>query len=189
MTKHIVGLILFSLIVGVSAFVAGLFAASTSDTTFTALERFENYAVDRKKRKKRRCGRHRHPHFRSYKFDSPSVTLLSAELDPGSEQFSTVASFGDVPEEFNLDLHFYVKDDYGVRFIRTETLDASSWTSNYEDTFGWLSRFPERENIFVIPEVRTLDDDFTNAPGFDVDKATQVKITVAKEAMSYGYVD
>lgn len=189
MTKHIVGLILFSLIVGISAFVAGLFAASTSNPAFTALERFENYSVERKKRKKRRCGRHRHPHFRSYNSENPSVTLESAELDLASGQFSTVASFNDVPEEFNLDLHFFVKDEFGVRFIRTETLDASLWTSNYQDTFGWLTRFPERENIFVIPQVRTLDDDFTNAPGFDKYEAVPVKVMENTETTKYGYVD
>lgn len=186
MTKHIVGLIIFSFIVGISAFVAGLFAASSGVPSVSPVYVFDKYASEKKRKKKRRCRPHRSLHYRDWDNTLQSVTLKSADYDVATSEFSTVAAFGkDVPEEFNLDLYFYVSDNNGTRFITTETLEASSWTRNYEDSFGWLSRFQQPENLYVIAHVRTLDDDYSDPPVFDIDKATPVTITTANSSRNF----
>jgi hypothetical protein len=172
MTKHIVGLILFSFIVGTSAFVAGLFYSSSADSVSERSFMFGRYDGDCKKRKKRR-----HPHFARTMTGPLDAYLTSAAFDPVSEKFSATTLFTrGTPEEFNLDLHFFVRDEFGTRFIKTETLSASSWTNNYEDGFAWLTRFPQKDKLYVMAEVRPLDEESVVAPPFDPGSATPVKL-------------
>ncbi len=179
MTKHIVGLILFSFIVGTSAFVAGLFYGTSDRIASSEIySRFDRYAGERKKRKKRKCPPHRHPHFEKFWGQSRDVNLVDAAYDSNSQKFNATALFSrGTPEEFNLDLHFFVKDEFGTRFIKTESLAASAWTNNYEDEFDWLTRFPQRGELYLMAQLRPLDDDTVLAPVFEASKATPLEIT------------
>lgn len=53
MTKHIVGLIIFTLIVGTSAILAGLFSYGTSTKSFTTTNYSDSYRVYKKKKKEK----------------------------------------------------------------------------------------------------------------------------------------
>jgi hypothetical protein len=182
MTKHIVGLILFSFIVGTSAFVAGLFYNASGDSVTERTYTFGGFDSDCKKRKKRKRPPHRHPHFANSVSESLDAYVTSATFDSVSDKFIATTLFTrGTPEEFNLDLHFFVRDEFGTRFIKTETLSASSWTNNYEDEFDWLTRFPQKDDLYVMAVVRPLEDDSVLAPAFDLTKATPIRLTAAPQ--------
>lgn len=159
MTKHIIGLIIFSFIVGTSAFVAGYFYGSPD----TAVDSFyEHYSEKRKKRKKRkkRCRPHRF-HDRS----AASATVKSAVYDAQSGRLNTTFEFSNgTPEEFLLELQFYVLDEFGKRYIKTETVKGSSWTHNYEDSYDWIDRFEQVDKLYVKASVLTKDEGWTSPP-------------------------
>ncbi|NNE66364.1 MAG: hypothetical protein HKN33_07335, partial [Pyrinomonadaceae bacterium] len=67
MAKHIVGLIIFTLIVGVSVIVRGV----TDYTTSVSVSKNYKLYKKKKKRKKRKKRRHCRPHKRSY---SPNLS-------------------------------------------------------------------------------------------------------------------
>lgn len=173
MTKHIVGLVLFSFIVGTSAFVAGL-VYGPSESAVTEAKKSLEMSVDKRKKRKRkkRC----HPHRRTNDYIG-SATVTGAVYDANARMLTTTFSFSrGVPENFDLDLHFYVRDNYGTRYLTTETLSASSWTSNYENPFGWIDRFEQTEDLYIIPRVKTLDEGWTLPPSFNLSESVRVKV-------------
>ena len=110
MAKHIIGLILFSLIVGVSVFVA---SATNTSNSVDVSKSYRLITVEKRKRKKRR---HCRPHRRSLDVSAMQVVfnrdseLLSASFDPivGKHEY------GDIQ------LHFFAKDNHETRFLKTE---------------------------------------------------------------------
>lgn len=160
MTKHIIGLIIFSFIVGTSAFVAGFFYGSPDTAVDSVYERYSEKRKKRKKKRKKRC----HPH-KFHNHGNASATVKSAVYDSNTGRLNTTFEFSEgTPEEFLLELQFYVLDEYGKRYIKTETVNGSSWTHNYEDSFDWIERFEQVDKLYVKASVLTKDERWTSPP-------------------------
>lgn len=171
MTKHIVGLILFTFIVGTAAIVSGLFGNTPISKKYTVVKINDKYRVYKKKKRKKRCRKKRR-HHHSPKLEA---TVTQALFDNSSNKFITNLKFkNDRYFERDVDLHFFVKDRHGERYIKTETIVASSGKQQYVNSFKWMKNFGSRENLYVIPTAKTLKDGWTIPPSFNVDKATPV---------------
>ncbi|HUF04201.1 MAG TPA: hypothetical protein VMM38_08495 [Aridibacter sp.] len=159
MTKHIIGLIIFSFIVGTSAFVAGFFYGSPDTAVESVYERYSETRKKKKKRKKR-CRPHRfHDH------STASATIKSAVYDTHTGRLKTTFEFSEgTPEEFLLELQFFVLDEDGQQYIRTNTVRGSSWTLNYENSFDWILRFEQVEDLYVKAIILSKDEGWTSPP-------------------------
>lgn len=171
MTKHIVGLILFTFIVGTTAIISGVFGSTQLPKKRTLINQKDNFKVYKKKKRKRRCRRKR-PKPRLEKIEA---TVSQALFDKNTNQFITNIKFKNRSyAERDVDLHFFVKDKHGERYIKTETIPVSTSKQQYINKFKWLRSFGSSENLYVIPTVKTLNDGWTIPPSFNVAKATPV---------------
>lgn len=170
MTKHIVGLILFTFIVGTAAVVSGLFGNTPTPKKYTVVKSNDKYRVYKKKKRKKRCRkkrRHHHPKL--------EATVSQALFDNSSNKFITSIKFkNNRYSERDVDLHFFVKDRHGERYIKTETIAVSTYQKQYVNSFKWMKNFGSRENLYVVPTAKTLNDGWTIPPSFNVNKATPV---------------
>lgn len=171
MAKHIVGLILFSFIVGTSAVVAGLFASAPERSRSFSSSKY--FSINKRKKRRRRCCCRK----RRRRMENVSVTITNAEYDLVGHRLATTVSFGEgAPGKADLDLHFYVRDEHGTRYLKTETVPASTWTQRYVNRFPWLERFGEKRDLYIIPQLKTLNNGWTTPPAFDVVRAAPVRL-------------
>ena len=75
-----------------------------------------------------------------------------------------------------INLHFFAKDEYGVRYLRTEKISFVEGFRDYHSRFDWMGRLDSSYDLYVIPQVRSSDDGWTVAPGFDESKATPILV-------------
>lgn len=190
MIKHIVGFVLFSFIVGTSAFVYGLiFGTSDASVSEPASVQRDWYA-EKKKRKKRKCRKHKHPHPHFYKdahskdyFDGPlsnvKARIWEADYNESTGLLKVTISAGaDIEPTAVADLHFYVSDEFGVRYLKTETVDLKfDSTFTQEHSFRWLKNFQQREDLFVIAEAKEFRDGFVDPKGFSQELAAKVTLS------------
>jgi len=166
MAKHIIGLILFSLIVGTSVFVAGVSNYSSS------VDVAKSYRLISKKKKKRRRRKRRcRPHHRSV-----TVSVNQVSFNRNSEVLS--ASFD--PSRYGngvVKLHFFAKDSHGTRFLKTEHMPyAGEGIESFKET-SWLSRIDRQQNIYVMAEVSRYPRTWSHQPDFDHGRATPLLIS------------
>jgi len=178
MTKHIVGLIIFTLIVGTSAIIAGIFGYMTTPGADSVS--VSDNLLYRIESRRHRCGRKRRKP-RKPRPREISATVTQATFDEASRTLTTAIDFSDSDLfDGDLELHFFVKDAYGTQYLKKETISVSDAKSVYENTFGWLNRLESRENLYVIAQVKSSDDRSDYQPSFDSGKATPVLIKVAE---------
>ncbi|REJ78200.1 MAG: hypothetical protein DWQ47_17840 [Acidobacteria bacterium] len=192
MTKHIIGFIVFSLIVGTSALVAGLFMGASNGTGFSSRNYDasfgspdDNYLSKRKKRKKcRKKRRHPHPHG----FDSgrsAQASVVTAVYDVHSGRLKTSFDFTrGTPEDFDLELQFFVKDEYGRRYIKTETIEGSRWTQNYEDDYDWMDRFEQIDKLWMTARIKDAGSGWTSPSESFSDDAVKIEVVNVKHKSS-----
>ena len=169
MTKHIVGIILFTFIVGTSAVVAGLFDVVTSKAKSVVVK--ENYRVYKKKKRKKRCRRKRRKPHRV----NVEANVAQAVYDKKLNQLTTSLVFSrNLKRSVEVDLHFFVKDEFGTQYLKKETLYASNSNNTYENSFTWFNRLESKENLYVMAKVRNSREKWDYQPGFIPSKATPV---------------
>ena len=175
MTKHIVGLIIFTLIVGTSVVVASLFGASHAPKTYNCDKynvKHKVYKKKKRKKKRRHEKRHKRGHY--------AANMTQAIFDKGSNQLTTSLDFKNESFEGVVDFHFFVKDEFGTQYLKKETIKASSTQSVYENSFSWLNRLESRENLYVMPIAIYSNRNLDYQPRFDVSRATPVLLKMAE---------
>ncbi len=168
MTKHIVGLILFTFIVGTSAIIAGLFYEVPKANSIKVKKNY--YYTYKKKKKKKRCRK-----YRRSSAEIVSVNLSQAIFDSSANRLTAKIKYEDSWDSSGVvNLHFFVKDKYGTRFLKTERLYASTAMDKYTKILDWMGRLDSRENLYVIPQVQSDNYDITGYPKFNQFKATPI---------------
>jgi hypothetical protein len=168
MTKHIVGLIIFTLIVGTSAVIAGIFSYITTKPNVDTVTVYEDSGVYKRKK---RCRKKRKPRPREI-----SATVLQATFDAAGKKLTTEIFVSETDVESDLELHFFVKDAYGTQYLKKETITVSSEENLYENSFGWLNRLESKENLYIVAKVKRAYSRWDYQPRFDAEKATPVLI-------------
>ncbi len=186
MNKHIIGLIIFSFIVGMSAIIAGFFVPMPQMPKIDSVKVSEaNDYVYRGstscKKKKRKPQPKDYNELASAKVSQAVFDLNKKQLDT---QF-TIERADDLTETVKVALHFFVNDRFGVQHIKTEFVTL---TPNFDigdkamtiktSSFRWLNNLESRENLYVIAEVVTDSYNYNNyAPVFDSYEATAVLLS------------
>ncbi len=167
MIKHIAGIVLFSFIVGSSAVIAGLFYEVPEAKTITIRE---SYSVFKKKKRKKRCRNRRSS------IENASVNLHFAKFDVDRENgFSAIIDYqNNWKSNGVVDLHFFVNDKYGTRFLKTERIYVATGIDDYSKKMDWMGRLDSRENLYIIPEVHNAYEKWTS-PEFNIYEAVEVR--------------
>ncbi len=189
MKKHIIGLALFSLIVGTTAFVYAMFNIVRVEEV-PAPTYYQTYSPTKSCWKMKRD-------LRESKFDSPKV--IQAVFNVKTKQLNWKL---DTPEiNSPIVLHFFVKDKNGTRYIASEqglssgrrsgqvemdkrAIDSGGRNGEVKFTSSYLSleNLDSYENLYVITEVvptaKTYNKNFQ--PKFDAEKATPVLVDSGK---------
>lgn len=186
MNKHIIGLIVFSFIVGMSAVIASFFIPMPQMPKLDSVRVSESndyiYRGSTSCKKKKRKPR---PKNQSALADSK---VSQAVFDFNKKQLDTeltIERADDATETVNIALHFFVNDQFGVQHIATEFVKVSP---NFDigdkavvrktSSFKWLNNLESHENLYVISEaVNNYDADYHQSPTFDAFEATAVLIS------------
>lgn len=167
MKKHVLGLTLFSFIVGATAFVYGIFFA-VSPVVPVAVEMpvaVSTYPATSCWKMKR---------------DSSDVSLKvnQAVFNLQSKEFSW--EIATPRKNAMIALHFFSKDGTGTRYINTETVNA--WMAQggvlrFNNTYQWMRKLKSLENLYVTAEFETGS---AQTPKFDAANATAVTLDHGK---------
>lgn len=185
MNKHIIGLIVFSFIVGMSAIVAAFFVRMPPIPEVAPVKVSEsNEYVYRGrtscKKKKRKP--------RPKSSDLASAKVSQAVFDLNKKYLNTefiIERATDSTENINVALHFFVNDSFGAQHIATEFVTL---TPNFDigdkamtsklSSFNWLSNLESRENLYVMAEVVDTNYSYEKLPPvFDSYEATAVLVS------------
>ena len=167
MIKHIAGVTLFTFIVGIFAFVAWILQPVKFETvkphfvSRTYQSPYKSYCSKKK-----------------YKsFDIKSVEITQAVYDQESKLLTTnleIETGSRFSKDISLNLHFFVKDKFSTRFLKTERIFASTHVKSHVRSFEFLNNLSSQENLYVIPEVRNNYSGFDKQPFFDAEKAAPI---------------
>ena len=170
MTKHIAGLILFTLIVGTSVVIADLFYETPRTVkSFTVRGDYRSY---QKKHRK-----HRRPRVFRNRLVSTGLTL--AVFDTNTGRLTTLHDAEVAAYSRNrriLVYHFYLQDEFGARHVRSERIWRTHKLPEVTTMLRWLEGRHSKENLYVISEYRNHRHTINNAPKFDPSKAVPVLI-------------
>lgn len=165
MTKHIAGLILFSFIVGTSVFVAAI--TGSERTVDVQTNYYRTFKKKKRKRKRRRCRPHRH---------DVESKLEAATFNRESGLLATSFSkFGHHRMSKDVELHFFAKDRYGTRFLKTEYLGTVGSGIERFKEMNWLKRIDEGQNIYVLAKSNDAHRAWSFPPKFDASDAVLVE--------------
>ncbi len=186
MNKHIIGLIIFSFIVGMSAIIASFFVPMPQMPKLDSVKVSE--ANDYIYRGTKSCKKKkRKPRIKNYDILA-SAKVSQAVFDIEKKRLNTeftIERADDSTETVNIALHFFVNDGYAIQHIKTEYVTL---TPNFDigdkaitqnkSSFRWLNKLESRENLYVIPEV--VKDNYSYSkqpPFFDASEATAVLLS------------
>lgn len=184
MNKHIVGFILFNLIVGTSIIIAAFFYQIPKyESVYVTPVTSETYTRSCWKGNKR------------YANKMTSAKVTQAVFDSKTQELKTelfVQSNKKIFKDIKVVLHFFVKDGDSTRYLATEDL-----TNNKGDMKGiydvserrmtkatflvtfdyqWLGDLKSSENLYVMPEVIDTEMNKDYTPVFDEVNATPVTL-------------
>ena len=161
MRKHVLGLAVFSFIVGATAFVYAMFFGVMPITPV-----IETEDVSASPAVKTSCWKmKRESEIDSLKINQAVYNLQSKEFSwdiatPRSDQM--------------LALHFFSKDERGTRYIKTETINArmaQRGVLRFNNTYQWMNKLKSLDNLYVVAEFYS---DTARHPQFDAAHATAV---------------
>ncbi|MEO8074342.1 MAG: hypothetical protein ABI686_13975 [Acidobacteriota bacterium] len=177
MNKHIVGFILFNLIVGTSIITAAFFYQMPKyESVVVTPVTSETYT--------RSCWRSNKGY--ANKISAPKVTQAIFDRKTGeikTELF--IQSKNESTEDFIVGLHFFVKDGNSTRYLSTQEIsesvsndakDSSFVTYSY-DVIDVIDDLKQSENLYVIPEIISNANNYSDyTPVFDEANATPVTL-------------
>lgn len=186
MNKHIIGLIVFSFIVGMSAIIASFFVPMPQMPKIDSVRVSDSHEYLYRgstscKKKKRK------PRPKDYS-ELAVAKVSQAVFDLNKKQLDTqflIERANDSTETVNVALHFFVNDNFGVQHIATEFLTL---TPNFDmgdkamlskvSSFNWLNNLESRENLYVMAEVVNSEVRYRKTPPkFDTYEATAVLVS------------
>lgn len=189
MNKHIIGVIIFSFIVGTSAIVASFFVKIPPLPTVEPVAGFNDFVYRSEKNCKGKKRKHRP---KSYD-QSASVKVTQAVFDAKLKRLDTqlmIERSDESTESVDVVLQFFVSDDFGVQHIAEEyvTLNPNfdmgdvAVTKN-NSSFKWLNNLQSMSNLYVIARATNGKRDVYNPVEFDSSTATAVllKPAIAKK--------
>jgi len=185
MKKHIIGLALFSLIVGTTAFIYAMFNVVRVEEV-PAPTYYQTYSPTKSCWKMKR-------ELRESKFDSPKISQAVFNVKTKQLNWKLDAPAIDAP----VVLHFFVKDEKGARYIASEqklssggrsgqvemdkrAIDSGGRDGEVKFTSSYLSldKLSSYENLYVIaeffPTAKIYNKNFQ--PKFDTERATPVLV-------------
>lgn len=175
MKKHILGLAIFSFIVGTAALVYGLFAALLPTPRVAPVETPSVTTYPSTKS----CWKMK----QESKIDS--VQVYQAVFNLQSKEFSweLTTTKSNAP----IALHFFSKDGAGTRYITTETVNGSlahNGFLKFNTNYPWMGKDNSFENLYVVPEFVPSGANYSNAvqPRFDAANATAVTLDYGKKS-------
>ncbi len=174
MKKHVVGFILFNLIVGTSAIIAALFYEMPKIDSVDVPETPVIYT--------RSCWRMRK------NLQSPQVNakITQAVFNENTDQLDMdlfLERKNHSTENVSVSLQFFVKDGNQTRYLATETFNltpdfdlddkaAQSVTFSYK----WLDDLKSHENLYIVPQTAATENYTRLAPRFDEASAAPVTV-------------
>ncbi|MEZ5347023.1 MAG: hypothetical protein R2681_15855 [Pyrinomonadaceae bacterium] len=163
MTKHIAGILLFSFIVGISAVVAGLFYVAPQKTNYFSSYSDGEYC----KRKKKRRHRHRKPRKPRLENVGPANFMVTdAVFDKNTGYLTTYHYVKDVqslPERKAFVYHFFVKDEAGTQYLRSERVWTGLGSPRLVSSFDWLSELDKSQNVYVMSGFSMSEPEFNSS--------------------------
>ena len=177
MTKHIVGLVLFTFIIGTSAVIAGLFGDTPKNmNSFVIGDSHKVYK--RKKRRKRRCRKRRErPHFFQKRLISTGITQAVFDANTGLLTTShAVKAANRGAKRGYLVYHFYVKNEFGTKHVRSERVLRAFKSSNMMSGFRWLNNQRSKDNLYIISEYKRFRHGWREPLEFDESRAIPILI-------------
>ncbi len=180
MGKHIVGFIIFSVIVGVTAFITSFFVKMPPMPALDPVSENGLYAYqgDRHcKRKKRSPPPKAVDQIASVKVKQ---AFFDAKLRRLDTQFA-IERADESTESVNVVLQFFVYDDFGVQHIANEFVSLNPnfdigdvAVTNKSSSFKWLNNLQSRENLYVIAKATNDSRNRFDSVDFDPSEATAV---------------
>ena len=179
MKKHIIGLALFSFIVGAAAIVYGFLNfpriipvpapeyISTTTTTTSPTS----------------CWRMKRAH---KEFRANSIEVRQAVLNLPTKQFNWELATPESSEP--IELHFFIKDEKGTRYITTQQVKnkfSNDGVLRFSDSYDWLNKRKSFDNLYVIAQFESEATNYNEnyqvygnkfQPKFDPLKATAVTV-------------
>jgi hypothetical protein len=185
MNKHIVGFILFNLIVGTSIIIAAFFYQIPKyESVYVTPVTSETYTRSCWKGNKR------------YANKMTSAKVTQAVFDSKTQELKTelfVQSNKKIFKDIKVVLHFFMKDGDSTRYLGTDNLTDQEMTvkGSYDmserrttkatflvnSSYDWLDDLKSRENLYVVPQIipnAPLYEDYK--PVFDELNATPVTL-------------
>ena len=175
MKNHFIGLLIFSFIISVSAFVAFWFAPLPQIAPVVSFDapRYEGHGG---------CRRHRP---REFSGDVATVKITQAVFDGQTGKLVTdfaVHRADSRMENVNIVLHFFVKDGLRTKYLTSQNIwiepvfdEDGDGTLRYSLFNKLFNSAADYENLYVIPEIGYRNAAAKGgAPVFDAEKAVSV---------------
>jgi hypothetical protein len=161
MKKHILGILLFSLIVGSAGFIYGYFGLIYKSVIKSENCRFRINESD--------TGGSGSSGYRPI--------LRQVVLDLKTKQINW--EFSDKNLKTSIALHFYTVDSNGSKYLKTEYVRS---TNDFTSSYLWLDNLKSYENLYVIAvEYPNTHRSMASIPAFDLRKATSVLLYSGKQ--------
>lgn len=184
MNQNVVGVILFSVIVGVAIFVSELFyVAPMPPTVYAKPVTVEN---------KYSCSHHSRTVInQTIPVGVADIKVVQAVLNPQANEFNAeflIKKENPRTEAVGIALHFFVKNGRTTQYLATETMTVvpdfdsrGNATDDVTASFKWLNNFEQRNNLYVIAEPSSNYNKSKDLePIFDETKATSVLLDKGK---------
>ena len=157
MNKHIVGFILFNLIVGTSLVIAALSYNVPKYESVIIPVTSETYTHS--------CWKSR-----KYANNLTSAKVTQAIFDSKTQELKTelfIQSKNKFSGDLIIDLHFFVKNGNSTRYLSTQEISESVSNDAKDNTFVTYSYditddLKQRENLYVVPEIISNTNNYNN---------------------------
>ncbi|MDQ3088773.1 MAG: hypothetical protein M3Q78_09260 [Acidobacteriota bacterium] len=173
MNKHIFGFILFSLIVGTSAFIYGFFYSPLA--AIQPVYVFENRPEKRKSCRKETYSR--------VERATVNAKVVQAVFNSNTNELD-MDLFLDLnnrlTEEATVKFHFFAKDGAETRYLKTEKVILTpndKMTYSITKSYGWLNNLKSRGNLYVVPQTIGDGESYQRfTPRFDETNAMAITL-------------
>ena len=181
MKKHIIGLALFSIIVGTAIFIYGMFNVVNVEEEVFVMTNTQTYPTTKSCWKMKQESR---------ESNLNKLMVRQAVFDLQSKQFNWELATPNTNEP--IALHFFSKDGSGTHYITSEQINnkfSHNGNLRYSSSYNWLNKRQSYENLYVIAQFESDAVNYSEnyqvygnkfQPKFDASKATAVTINYGK---------
>jgi hypothetical protein len=157
MKKHILGIALFSLIIGSAGIFYSFFADDYDTYNIVETEVYSYESFDGG-------------------FVESQPIIRQAVLDLKTKQINW--EFSNRNNKADIALYFYIVDSHGVRYLNSE---HTRTTNDFVSSYIWLDNLKSYENLYVIAVDMNTHRAQSAIPRFEINKATSVLLYSGKQ--------